>query len=318
MTCLPFRCGVAVAGVLFAVQANGEPVRFNWVRLPGAETCRSGAELAAQVRDALGQEAFAESTALAIEGLVRPDGDRLVLTILSRASDGSLLGERTLDDEKGSCAGLEQAMVLALTLAIDPSGKPARPVAPKVISPQVTAAPCHTCPPAPESSAPWHARIAVGAGASAGLTPGVAPAIKLVAEAWPPTAHWAPTLGLTAIPEQRDGAFGFGLTAFDAGVCGQPWALPLSLRGCVEVSVGWIHATVRGLEPVDPGDHPWIAGSLWARAGHRWGIAELGAQAGMSIPFTRTPFRLDGAQATVFEQDYVAPAGFLFLGLSIP
>ena len=99
---------------------------LSWVRMPGAETCPSSAELARAVEERLARRVFvsAADADLAVEGRAErtPEGWRAVLHV-SRA-DGTLLGERTLSSEEPGCDALGRRVALTVALMIDPLTAP--------------------------------------------------------------------------------------------------------------------------------------------------------------------------------------------------
>jgi hypothetical protein len=136
------------------IDAAAGPPRhaLRWTREPGAETCTSADALEAAVETRLGRLVFAraEKPAVIIEGRVSPSWH---VGIQVRNADGSAIGERVLDERATDCRALDDALVLVISLIIDPN-----------------AALRETPAPAPPRE-PWHVGVGVSALGAGGILP---------------------------------------------------------------------------------------------------------------------------------------------------
>jgi hypothetical protein len=184
---------------------------LNWLRLPGAESCITAAELAARVEERLQRSVFvlAQGSELSFDGYVqaRAAGGFSARLAVSNAS-GAVLGSRELESPDASCRALDDALVLitALTLfpgdfglqggipldaetnerlqalfgdepsELDPATLPPPATALAAIEPQASGAPQEAAPQREPSSDPARARIAIEAApvAAFGVLPGIA------------------------------------------------------------------------------------------------------------------------------------------------
>jgi hypothetical protein len=110
--------------VPFAAAAQSRPQTFslNWVRGEGAERCASSQLLARAIEQLLGPVLRTPSEAeVAIEGTVtelKPGWFEMKTRVLT--PEGDVLGARTLQREADDCASLTPAILLVLTLTLDP------------------------------------------------------------------------------------------------------------------------------------------------------------------------------------------------------
>jgi hypothetical protein len=329
-------------GAARADEPSGEPFRFVWVRAENADGCSSDAQMASAVSKRLGRTAFSDHGTRSIEGVVHHDGDVWEAYIYLRDAKGNLEGSRALRARSPTCAPIEAAASLAIALTIDseaalgsPVSAAAQPALPEPVTPPPAAsATPTTCAPAaavrtppllPATPPPQPTRwgvVAFRVAASVGLLPSVSPAFALAAQRQIHAAVHA-TAGLLYLPEQQasDGRFAFGMTAGWLGACVVPvdvartsWSL------CVKAEGGGIHPVVRALEPLSPGERPWVAGSVETVLRGRIAgplLAEVGAD--LVVPFTRDRFVLEPPPATtVFQQAKVAGAFFIGVGMLFP
>jgi len=147
---------------LVASDAAAQPPRHAllWTREPGAETCAGADALEAAVEARLGRLVFAraEKPAVIIEGRVSPSWH---VGIQVRNADGSAIGERVLDERVTDCRALDDALVLVISLIVDPNAALRESPAP-VLSESA----------APAPSLPWHAGVAVALLGAGGILPG--------------------------------------------------------------------------------------------------------------------------------------------------
>lgn len=95
------------------------PFVLNWVRGEGAETCVSGPELQAKLREVL-SAASVSAGALVLEGVVERDASdqfRVYLHVLG--ANGTPLGSREFHSAERECARLTPSIVLVLSFLIE-------------------------------------------------------------------------------------------------------------------------------------------------------------------------------------------------------
>ncbi len=140
---------------LLASDAAADPPRheLRWTREPGAETCIDPDALTAAVEARLGRIVFArtDKPAVIIDGRVSPSWH---VAIWVRNADGSPIGERVLDEPAASCRALDEALVLVISLIIDPNAALREPAVPAL------------------SREPWHVGFGVSVLGAAGILPG--------------------------------------------------------------------------------------------------------------------------------------------------
>src|SRR5262249_28836870 len=114
--------GLLCLGLLFfASQARAAlEVRFRYAVAEGAEQCPSVQAVIDGVRARLGRDPFRDDAPLILRAGVAKKKKRLEAHIELRNRACELLGERRLDAAKNECASLAEAMILAISIAIDP------------------------------------------------------------------------------------------------------------------------------------------------------------------------------------------------------
>ncbi|HMI91279.1 MAG TPA: hypothetical protein VK509_07945 [Polyangiales bacterium] len=109
-------------------EAHATGLGFNWVRLPGAESCVSASTLMNRIEAHVGRLLFvrAGEAALSIDGYVRPvPGPPSGWAVALEVSDasGRVLGHRDLDVLVGAdCSVVASAAELIFDLTVDPDG----------------------------------------------------------------------------------------------------------------------------------------------------------------------------------------------------
>jgi len=116
-------CWLAHATMAFAQDEARRGPALHWVRLPGAESCITAAELAQRVEARLERGVFVlpQHAELAVEGHVRPraeGGFVASLAVSNRA--GVLLGARDLESPDADCRALDDALILITALTLFP------------------------------------------------------------------------------------------------------------------------------------------------------------------------------------------------------
>lgn len=98
--------------------------RLQWVRLQGAETCIDAAQIQRRVEQRLRTRIFDPGAARSIEGIVRrEDGAWRAELVVRSGSDSDAAkpaAVRHLQSSAADCTSLGDAVVLAVTLAVDP------------------------------------------------------------------------------------------------------------------------------------------------------------------------------------------------------
>lgn len=109
---------------------NAERVELSWVRHAAADSCLSASELKQRIRERLGRDPFREPYEQHIEGYVARQGALWSADLVVRNRDDVRVGSRHLESAAESCHELDQAVVLTLTLVIDPNAPHLAEIAP--------------------------------------------------------------------------------------------------------------------------------------------------------------------------------------------
>ncbi len=316
--------------------AGASRVRVVWVRASGAESCDDEPRIRARVGERLGRDvADVGGSPMQIEAIVAHEGERWGVHLYVRDDTGRLVGSRDLETRAADCQPVEAAAVLAISLAIDPEAPlrpeplpppPVAPVAPRPSAEVPPSAPAvalvpSVAPPKRRAAAPEPSAFAIASGgATFGLLPAPSPAAALSNEFRLATAVRA-TAGVLYLPEDRDAAWAFGLTAGWLGLCApiRFGTDRLELSACAKQWLGAIHVVVYTLMPTFPGDRVWSAFSLAVHArlrvaGPVW--VEVGSEA--VLPYVRYQFLVHGSPDPSFEEGAVGALVSGGAGLSIP
>lgn len=118
--------GVACASRAYAESSSSA---LSWVRLPGAESCIATAELGERIERHLGRSVLVSPSVadISIEGRVARQSKQFKATIGGAKRDGTPMGTRELVSTTGSCRELDDALVLAIALMIDPDALAPKP-----------------------------------------------------------------------------------------------------------------------------------------------------------------------------------------------
>lgn len=294
-----------------SAQEGAASARLSWSRGPGAESCAPEEAIAAEVVARLGRDPFASETpSLRIEAIVTHDGAWRALIVVRR-TDGTPGGERVLDSAAPTCASLDAAAALAVTLLIDPdalSREPAPAPEPAMEPGRAlpTPEPPTTEPSVAPSPEPHPIGLSIGVLGAIGLAPDPAPGVLVDG-----MISLIPLLrlhvGLGFLPEQRAGELGqvaglgrtFGRVGLELVVLDDVVGVGVGL----DALIGAVHAVVYTLEPLTPGAQPWGAASASVRL--RWRFADpvgLELEAGALVPFVRTRFAVEGGGPSYFEE----------------
>ena len=337
--------------------AQAEPAlptgtKLSFVRSENAQSCSSAPAIEREVVLRMGRNPFVGAPRQWVEGTISKVGDSFQVQLFERDAQGETLGTRTLRETVEDCHRLDDAIVLAIALIIDPTAPlvPTQPnqdvlirpttlqsVAVPQLQPQLQAkAPGVAEPTAPDAqrAAPTSTNqrrystgtsVAINAVLLHGALPGVSPGVELVTKlALESSNRYALRFSALYLPEKRldnvVGAYGFGLSAFEAGVCANAFATRVSWDTCAAFGMGAIHAVVHNPEPLEPGDRLWTSfrletGAALRVAGPVWLDARL---LGLVTP-RRWDFRIKGpgtSGESVFLQSYLMPGAALGLSLA--
>jgi hypothetical protein len=330
------RWAAALVFVAFPARAAPPPTfELSVARLEGAGSCPGRSEFQRGVAARLGRVPFAEPAQRTIETVLsrREDGWHAEITL--RDAAGVELGRRGIDAAGLDCGPLAEATTLALALTIDPDAALGPPTGPLPEPSSTTPAPIPT-PPCPDRACPAAAPCPqavcpppregpyLGASARAalalGLIPGPAPGLAVVAEGGSRTLRGQ--VGLLFLPETvaADARFAFGLTAAAAGACAVLPALGRVEVGlCGEIQLGAIHAVVREVAPVDPGDQLWLAAALGPRLAVNVS-SPLAIEVGISAvaPLLDRTFDVAGIEGPIHRPATVGAVSFIGVGIRAP
>jgi hypothetical protein len=321
-------------------------VRLSFVRTANAADCIAASELEREVVQRLGRDPFTGPARQWIEGAVVLEAGYYSVELFERDAQGKALGSRQLRAAAGDCHQLDEAIVLAIALIIDPSLPFAPPQAPNPasVAPVPEADGSDQPPPpsnvrAPSCAAPGKlgaerhaaarppraaaAHMTTDAVAVHGVLPGFAVGAEMVADlALDARGRYSARIGALYLPEVSQrvsaGELRYGLTSLEIGGCAGAPGQRFRWFGCAALGLGAVHVVVDRPVPLSPGDRRWFALRLEAGlavklAGPLWADARLFDW----IAAQRWEFRVktpDGSE-TVFAQSPVMPGLALGLGL---
>lgn len=178
-------CGVVLA---WTREAAADGRSFVYERSAGAEECPDEATIRRRVVERLGHDPFGEggpSARVRIER--RPEG--FDADVLIREADGVVRGSRVLASTGASCDEIANAVVVTLSVALDPANMPSPrgPVTPKPAPSRLEdpfapePARAEPAPPSPSPPRPSTLRFRIAGGGGAAF--GVAPSPSLAAAA---------------------------------------------------------------------------------------------------------------------------------------
>ena len=295
-----FASPLAAAVALLTWQARAESLNISVVREDGAESCPDAVHVRAAVMHYLSRPQHQEAGA--IEVRMTPSGDgAFAATVRLRSATGQSMGVRQFSES--TCDRLVKVVALSIALHLDPDAVATEAPPPPLKTPKTTIAPSGV----PEKRL---STLSIGPVASFGLLPQTAVGMRLGAD-FEIVKRWNIRAGAFLLPENRtqDGRFLFGLSAFDAGLCGAIVRGDRgSVRACASGLVGELHAVVLKLEPTEPGGRLWIGANAEISGGVRI-AGSLGAEAtiGATVPILRQPFLIRGESTPVFQQQAFAP-----------
>lgn len=308
-------------------QSEPPTARLSVVRAEGAESCHDDRAISDEVRARLGREAIDPRAPRAIELWITREPRRWRAALTLR-EPGAPPARRELSSELPSCAELDASVALAVALVIDPIGAdrpvpraPVEPVPARAVpmerpreAPRSLVAPATR--PTPPAIDAWNRgeQLSLAGGVLVGSVPlsamvrvGFEGARRGLVRPW-----LSATRSFEAALLDRAGTtrtLGFSRTNLTLGACVGAANERFSVDGCGAFELGLVTSVlydVRTLEPVRPGDYPWLALALSARGAVRlWGpvSVELGASPSLSV--LRQRFVIEGASGAAFEQSLV-------------
>lgn len=309
------------------------------VRAEGAELCHDDRAIGDEVRARLGREAIDPRATRSIELWItrEPRRWRAVLTL---RAPGSPAARREFTSDQSTCDELDASVALAVALVIDPNGAEGSPAVNATRSdPAANGANDARAPrervsetrqtltvravPAPGPAIDrWNRseQFSLAGGAVVGSVP--LSAMVRVGFEGARVGRVRPWLSagrsFEAVLLDRAGAapvLGFSRTNLALGVCVGAANARFSVDGCGAFELGLVTSVlydVRTLEPVRPGDYPWLALSLAVRGAVRlWGPVSLELGASPSLALLRQRFVIEGMSAAAFEQSLLGVEGWL-------
>lgn len=106
---------------LAADDSPAETVDLAWARSADVDTCLSGSDLKRAVRKRLGRDPFVAPFHQTVDGFVSRKAGKWSADLVVRGHQGALLGSRHLESTATDCRELDEAVVLTVTLIIDPN-----------------------------------------------------------------------------------------------------------------------------------------------------------------------------------------------------
>jgi hypothetical protein len=333
-----FALAAALAVLGRAGAALAEPERtssLGWVRLPSAESCLGPRALAEAVERRLRRHVVvsAAQADVTVEGWVERSADGWHAVIRLADAHGAPLGTRELTREGASCSSLDDDLVLAIALRIDPAAVlgPAPPPAPP--PPLLPAPPPRVlvqtvlvpvAPPAPP--APWRTSLEVGPVLALGLLPGIGGGLALRGLVTPPRLFAFEVGGTVYLPDDASaGASGARFTLASGFISACPIAGAAGgtrVLACAGVEVGALRVGGFGFDLSETNERPVVNAAVRGRVRQRL-VGPLAASLGAAVlvPFVRDTFffgDLKGAEREVFRMAPVGAAVDLSLGVEFP
>jgi hypothetical protein len=132
---LDYALALGLSLIALEVRAQPSPsdgVRLSFVRADNATDCVTAPALEREMVRRMGRDPFAGAARQWIEGVVVKEGAYYEVQLFERDAEGTTLGIRRLREAAADCHKLDDAIVLAIALIIDPTAHlaPANPIAP--------------------------------------------------------------------------------------------------------------------------------------------------------------------------------------------
>ncbi len=169
------RCiGLLTTVIIASAAAAAEPLRFEYLRLPGAESCPDQRSVERAVAARLGHDPFTSDARKFLRAVLSRDATGFAGELTLHEGD-EVLGRRQLESSADDCRELASALELAIAIAVDPQHL-TRVSTPSAPAPPAAPSPAPPPPPPPRRSlAPSDAYGAIGGRVSAGLSPLIIP-----------------------------------------------------------------------------------------------------------------------------------------------
>jgi hypothetical protein len=311
------RVAVAVAMLAVPAVARAESARLDYVA--DAAGCPSEAELRASVAMRLGYDPFTVDAERTVEVRIHLVRERFEASVRMRDAAGETTGRRDLDDT-GTCAELADVLVLAVSIAVDPSRAlgvdPVPEPAPEPVpAPGTDDEPPPDPTPAPPSDVhtPWILSGALSIYSSAGFSPTPTGGARLEARA----QSFLFSIGLAGFAEvPTETAVTTGrVLATRAGGEIAPCVHGELVSGCAVVQLGALWAEGRGVAVPRDGAAFFVA--LGGRLAVSWtvnGLFVLGAYADFLA--TPTPVEVELGGQRVWGSGYVGGALGVTIGVA--
>ena len=345
---LPLGVGLTTAQA-WAVTDASDGVRLSFVRAANATDCIAASALEREVVRRMGRDPFTGPPRQWIEGVVELKAGSYSVDLFERDALGKTLGNRQLSEVAGDCHQLDEAVVLAIALIIDPSLPFAPPPAPSPVPAAATPAtdnsvqpppPVNVRPPnqaastaarnvgaeRPATARSWRAaaaNVTTDAVVVQGVLPGLAAGAEMVTDlALGARGRYGVRFGAVYLPEVAQhvtaGELRYGLTSLEIGGCGGVPGERFRWFACGALGLGAVHVVVDRPLPLSPGDRRWLglrleAGFALKLVGPLWADARLFDW----VAAQRWEFRVktpDGPE-TAFAQSRLMPGLAFGLGL---
>jgi len=286
--------------------AEAPSIAFDLFRAPGAERCPDRDALAARV----GPQSFEA------EAAHKPAVDRVSITI-RRAPNGYVAtvvasglagGMRSLVDDGEDCAGLTEALALALAMITDG----------QLIPPPHTAEAQPVAHALSRAARPW--QLGASALASKGIlgAPSAGMTLDVLWRPWPKfltelSALWMPTRSI----DGGGGSASFTLVAALASACGAivPWGGRVLPAMCGEAAVGGLRGAGDGYAGARSVWAPWLVAGGSVELGVRlYGGMSLAARTGYLLSLRDAHFTVGGL-GRVYDSGH--PGWFAGLGVLV-
>jgi hypothetical protein len=209
---------------------------LRWTRAPGADACIDASALMAAVDARLGRSVFTQQEpAIVIEAHVRPIERGWNVAISVRAPDGTMTGQRELEEPASDCRALDDALVLVLALIVDPDAAMREPKPPTPPPPPPPNPPLPPSPPPPRAE-PWHFDATASLIAGGLLVPGpnIGGALRVLVDP-PRLPPFAVRGTFWREAEKRDDPRGVRVRLLSGGISVCPAVWRLALCGGIEV-----------------------------------------------------------------------------------
>jgi hypothetical protein len=319
-----------------ADESAGRTSSLSWVRLDGAESCIGTQELAQKVEKRLKRKVFvsASEADVSVEGHVERSGpSRWHAVITVRNASGELLGTRELDQDGNECSAFDDALVLVVSVLIDPEAdlapEPAKAEAPKPKERVVVRRERVVVRvPAPHEAAPeWRLEAGTAPTVGFGVLPATSWGVSAAVVLEPPRFWGILVTGTYFVPSEigtDQGAKSELTLAYGgAGLC------PLSFRSgrisdrlCAGVAAGALSTRGTGFDVENQDTSPWAMAFVPDRFALRVvGPLALTASASLIVPFWRRELvyrAADGSSRSLGGSSAVAVALDVGLALFVP